>query len=330
MRLFPTSEGFKLIFRRPAIPAAEIAWRWIFAASAWFLMGMFWIEYSDSLAVNPFDRWLISSQQPVLILHAIRRIFRGSAVRFTEAALVLGLGLCVIWILLSALGRIVGVKAVLEQQQGISHAHSRSGHALPSLLGLNFLRVAVLLAAVICGIGAVLISGSVWAATHLSVPDATRMCFAVLMITWTAWQVVNWFLSMASLIAVARGESTFSAVAGSVRLLQERPAQLLVAGAAFGFTHVGAFLAAAFAAIFVFGAMGVLGLAPVFLLEWFILCVYSIVVNFLYTGRMAAYLLIMNRGDQLETYLEGDDRRPGPPAIDQSELILSDLPQPAF
>jgi hypothetical protein len=51
----PTAEGFKLVFRRPSIPLAEIAWRWSFAAAAWFLSAMYLFVYADTLSLNTVD-----------------------------------------------------------------------------------------------------------------------------------------------------------------------------------------------------------------------------------------------------------------------------------
>ena len=47
--------GFRLLFRRPLIPLAEIAWRWTFAAAAWLLGIAFVFEYLGSLPVTNAD-----------------------------------------------------------------------------------------------------------------------------------------------------------------------------------------------------------------------------------------------------------------------------------
>src|SRR5206468_9793603 len=101
----PTAEGFRIMFRRPIIPLAEIAWRWSFAAAAWFLAAMFLLEYADTLPVRALDRLLLASQQPVLVGHGLLRVFEGSAFRFTKAGILLSLALVFEWIILAALGR---------------------------------------------------------------------------------------------------------------------------------------------------------------------------------------------------------------------------------
>src|SRR6266436_4627604 len=111
----PTAEGFRLIFRRPAIPFAEIAWRWTFATAAWLLGITFLLGYMGSLPVTTADRLLLGTQQPVLISRALQRIFHGSAFRFTEAGIVVLIGLAVAWIVLASLGRAVTLAAMLEE-----------------------------------------------------------------------------------------------------------------------------------------------------------------------------------------------------------------------
>src|SRR5437763_16123790 len=100
----PTAEGFRLIFRRPAIPLAEIAWRWRLAIMFRFPSASFLVEYADSLPANRVDRLLLGTHQPALILRALHRIVQGSALRFTAGAIVLAIALLVAWIVLSSLG----------------------------------------------------------------------------------------------------------------------------------------------------------------------------------------------------------------------------------
>src|SRR5690348_8916351 len=165
-----TAEGFRLIFRRPSIPLAEIAWRWTFSAAVWFLGAMFLLEYADTLPVKALDRLLLASQQPVLIGHAIHRIFEGSAFRFTNAGILLIFALAVAWIILASLGRSVTLWSLIEEFRGSELApHSGS---MGSILGLNFFRAAAALAAVAAAIGSLAMTSALWASTHVSVGDA--------------------------------------------------------------------------------------------------------------------------------------------------------------
>src|ERR1700746_3488814 len=193
----PASQGFRLILRRPAVPFAEIAWRWSFVAASWVLGAIFLFEYVDSLPVTTADRLLLATRQPILISRAIHRIFHGSAFRFTEAGVLLAIGLTVAWIALASFGRAATVDAVLEEF-GIAAAPGPRA-VLRSLVALNFLRAAVALGALAGIVGAMLIGSSFWASTHISVADASRLFVLVSFFVWLAWVVLNWLLSVSAI-----------------------------------------------------------------------------------------------------------------------------------
>jgi hypothetical protein len=324
----PTAEGFRVLFRRPIIPLAEIAWRWSFAAAAWFLAAMFLLEYADTLPVKALDRLLLASQQPVLIGHAIHRIFEGRAFRFTKAGVLLTVALVIGWIVLASLGRTLTVRSLIEEFEG-SDLLPRRG-TMTSLLGLNFLRAAVALAAVAAGIGSLVAASSMWASTHVSVADAARLWFALLLITEIAWSVLNWFLSTSAIFAVNGNEDPFQAIASAVRFCVQRPGAFAASGTWFGLIHFGAFLFACGAGFTVLGAVGVIGARPLLFLELLIVLAYSAVVDLLHIGRLAAYVAAV-RGNEGTASPEPAVRPPGTlpnesAAVDPRELILSDGP----
>jgi hypothetical protein len=326
--LSPTAEGFRILFRRPIIPLAEIAWRWSFTAAAWFLVAMFLLEYADTLPVKGLDRLLLASQQPLLIGHAIHRIFQGSAFRFAKAGVLLALALVIGWTVLASLGRILTVRSLLEEFES-SDLPPRRG-AMASLLGLNFFRAAAALAALAAAIGSLVAASSFWASTHVSVADAARLWFALLLITAMAWSVLNWFLSTSAIFAVSGNEGAFQAVASAVRFFVERPGAFAAPGTWFGLIHFGAFLFACGAGFTVLGAAGVVGARSLFFLELLIVLAYSAVADFLHIGRLAAYVAAVF-GNEGTVSLELAMRPPGTlphesGAVDRGELILSDVP----
>jgi len=147
MNRSPAIAGLRLIFRRPAIALAEIIWRWSFAAAVWFLAVAFAVEYLDSLPVNAVSRFLLGTGQPILIARALKRIFEGSALRFTETGVLLGIGLGAGWIVLASLGRAATVDAVAKEL-GIDSSPRR--WVFPSLASIHFLRMSAALAAASC------------------------------------------------------------------------------------------------------------------------------------------------------------------------------------
>src|SRR5271168_3987230 len=154
----PTLEGFRAMFHRPSLGFAEIAWRWSFGAAAGLLITLSGFEYLDTLPVTRGDLVLLRTRQPVLISQAVGHIVHGSGFRLVEAFVVLALALTVGWILVAALARAATIKALLVhfREESGSQEHNTEWRIDP-LLGLNFLRAAVTLAAVIgCFAGFVL------------------------------------------------------------------------------------------------------------------------------------------------------------------------------
>jgi hypothetical protein len=277
-----------------------------------------------SLPVTAVDRLLLGTQQPILISRAIQRIFHGSAFRFTEAGIVLLIGLAVAWIALASLGRAATLAALLEEF-GISTRSNR--RMVRSLFALNFLRVAVFLAAKVAGIGAILIASSFWASTHVSFGDASRLWFAVLFLDWMAWALLNWLLSTAAVFVGIEQEGSLGAIGSCARFCVERTGRVLAVGVWFGLPHLGAFITAWGAGFTVLSTVGAWRMGPALVLEFLIIAGYCAVADFLYTGRLAAYIAIV-RGPEVELSRATSPAAPGsgPTAVDRDELILSDVP----
>jgi len=324
----PTTVGFRLLFRRPLIPLAEVAWRWIFAAGAWVLGIAFVFEYFGSLPVTRADRFLLSTGQPFLIAQAIRRIFHGSSVRFVEAGILLGLSLAIAWIVLASLGRLAVLRSMFEEFDRNASANS----PVRALFFLNFLRAAILLAAKVAALGSILMASSFWASTHVRVVDSVRLVFVVWFLIWLAWAVLNWLLSAAAVFVIAEGRNSLTSIGAILGLLQSRTGGVLGASAVFGLLHGGAFIVAGGAVLVL---LPIAIARPIALpLVFSVVLAYCFVVDFLYTGRMAAYAYLATGREELPSWMAvrrgPSGETPGAGAsVDKDELILGDLPAPA-
>jgi hypothetical protein len=311
-------EGFRTMFRRPAVPLAEIAWRWSFGAAACVVMGVGLREYLATLPVSNLDRVLLRSRYPTLVLEALAHIFRGSIPRLVLASVVVFSGLALLWIVVASVGRAVTLEAVVEyirERAADPHArvpeqsgtppklpaavpsrgpdHSSGVWQLRSLTGLHFLRAGVALAACAGGLGALLLAGFVSSKTNPRPGLAAWLSVAVLLLVWLAWSSLSWFLSLASIFVVRQGEDTFAAVAAAVDLACDRGGPVMAVGAWFGLAHLvlfivaGSFLAVplAFAQIVPVGyvLIAVLSLA----------LVYFAMADSLYIGLLAGYVAIL-------------------------------------
>jgi hypothetical protein len=328
----PTAEGFRLIFRRPSILLAEIAWRWSFAGAAWFLGAMFFIEYANTLPVTRLERVMLGTQQPFLVLRAIQRIFEGSAFRFIYAGVLLAVAMAIAWIVLAALGRSVTLRSVMEDVAFIGARPCFSRRTVQSLLGINFFRAAVSLAALIAAVGSLLLASSMWASTRASVGDATRLWFALLFVTGMAWSVLNWLLATSAIFAVDGQQGIFGSITSVVRVCVQRPGALVAPGSWFGLAHFGVFLFACGAGFAVLGLVGFIGGGATLFLEFLIVLAYCTVADFLHIGRLAAYVSVIYGNDGTVSLKTGEGlpgTRGESASVDASELILSDVPLPA-
>jgi len=328
----PTLEGFKVMFRRPSFGLAEIAWRWSFGAAASLLIVFSFLEYLDTLPVTAGDRLLLKTRQPVLISRAIVHIFRGSSVRVVEAALILALFLAIGWIAIAALGRAATVKALLVYFRETTQP---TRGRLSPLFGLNFFRVVAALAACVGFLGAFLLA-------YLVSPDsdpAPGIAFVVVLgtalLVWLAWSLVNWFLSLASVFVFAEEEDTFGAMSSAIDLCRRRAGSLFAAGTWFGLAHIGVFVLATMVVALPLGLTGVVRVRFVLSGVLLVTLFYFAIVDFLYVGRLAAYVAILGLPD---TSVVPETTRPVfPPstqqslaaqpsgAVDPDDLILSDL-----
>jgi hypothetical protein len=329
------------MFLRPSFGLAEVAWRWTFGLAACALAAFSLAEYFDTLPVTRADLFLLKSRQPVLFARALEDIFHGSGAALVETSIVLALCLSMAWIVVAGLGRAATIKALLGHFRSMNNTPApltERPWSLRSLFGLNFFRVAVSLAAMVACWSPFSAAGST--STRETTPGVTLLIFlgATTMIGG-AWSVLNWFLSLAALFVVAEGEDTFGAIGRAVDFFRNRFGPVSAVGTWFGLAHLGAFTIATFLGLF---SMGLLGLLPRAVAFAGVLCVtliYFAIADFLYIGRLAAYVAIL---ELPEMPVEEPGRRHplgGDPhaaisgtlsdSIDQSELILSDVPSQA-
>lgn len=313
MRSSPISAGFGLVFRRPSLPLAEIAWRWSFAATAWFLVSIFFVAYLGSLPVNALDRALLRSGQPALIARALHRIFAGSGFRFTSTGILITLGLIIGWILLASFSRLAIVKAAAAEL-GVD---AGPGHrAAGKLLFLNFLRVAAALAAIAAVAGSIVLPSSLSASTHMPSLVAGLLVCACWFLAWISWTFLNWLLSFAAIFAPLE-HAGFSS---TLELLGRKKGAISLIGIVFGCCHFAAFAGAWIAMSTVLGLGAALPPRAVAVLVAVLAMAYCALADFFYTGRLVAYVSLLRPEGAPPPEL------PGSMSIDKDELILSDVP----
>ena len=326
------------MFTRPSLGLAEIAWRWTFGFAAISLLTFSILQYLDTLPVGPGDMFLLQTGHPLLVSHAIAHIVQGSALRAAKAGLLLLLLLSFAWVVIASWSRMMTVSALVDyfredrakkaELADIPKFHPRSP------LGLNLLRVAIAVAAILGVFGGFILSEAVSPATNPAPGSAILIFFTLVMGIFLAWSFLNWILSLASIFAVAEGSLTFNAISKAVDLWRVRSVSVLAASTWFGLAHFFVFVIASSIIAVPLGFAGMLPRAIVFGGVLLVVLLYFAAADFLYAGRMAAYVAM------IESPLEpmeppalppqlNSDHPANPPApiarMDRDELILSDI-----
>jgi hypothetical protein len=330
-RVSPTLEGFRASFRRPSLTFAEIAWRWTVGAFASAVAFFGLIEFLDTLPVTRRDAALLSTRQPLLIGRAIAHILRGSLNRAVFAALLAVIALSLLWILAASIGRAATVRALLEYFQArvesdvsAETAAADNSRPLRSLIGLNSLRVALALAAILAFAGAAILAG-------FASPDANprpALVFVILLplagLICVVWPALNWLLSLACIFAVRDGGDVLDAISNAVSFSRERAGPIFAVSTWTGLAHLVALSVATTAVsvplAFIQIAPWRLVIAGVFLIT----IAYFAVVDWLYITRLAGYVFIAEMPQAMVASMAMPTPQPRT-SIDRDELILSDV-----
>jgi hypothetical protein len=332
------------MFTRPSFGLAEIAWRWSFGFAAVSLLMFCFLEFLKTLPVSGRDLLLLRSRHPVLISQALAHIFRGSAPRLVAALLVLVVLLALGWMIVASIGRAITIKGIAGffREQGATEPDSTSlvrGSAVPrwrSLFGLNLLRTATALAAVVGCVGAFVLAGLVSSDKDPAPGSAFLIFLTVLMLVGFGWSVVNWFLSLAAVFAIPERGDTFGAIRGAVDLCRYRAGSVAAAGTWFGIAHTAAFFVASSIVAFPLAFAGLLPGGVVFGGVVMITLLYFAIADYLYVGRLAAYIAILEIPPAPAPAVASlPPRVPLPEtlsaplvSVDKDEAILSDLSAP--
>jgi hypothetical protein len=348
----PTLEGFRAAFRRPSFALAEIMWRWItgFTAAALLVFGI--VEYLNTLPVTNAELLFLRTRHPYLVGEALAHILRGSLNRAIMAGLLAALMLTVLWMIAASVGRIATVCALLDyfRRGDISNRdngerdvatdvpteRSHSSDALTALVRLNFLRIAVAVAAILGYLGAAILAG--YASPDADPqPELAFLFFVpVAALICLVWWALNWMLSLAGMFAVRDGEDAVGAIAAAVNFCRERTGAVFAVSTWTGLAHLVVFVAATTVVSLPLGLAGLLPWRLVFAAVLLVTLIYFALADWLYMARLAGYVFIAETPLALLAPLP-----PIPPTtpaqvaplqttIDRDEPILSDVPQPGL
>lgn len=283
-RSSPIREGFRTVLRRPGLAAAEIAWRWSFAAAACTLLIFTLATYLHSLAVTNTDWLLLRTRTPPLVAEALRHIVNGSGPRLLRAAAVLLPAISLLWIAAASVARWASLRALLDECRG----------RFTSVLALHFLRAAAALAAWIGYLGALLIAGFAASRGPNDRPGLFLLVFFAIATVIGLFQGrLRWYLALGSIFAVRDGCDAFAAVAAAFDAYRERRRAFLSLAAVMWVIRLFVVLAATIASLVPLGAMQGSSWKPAAVVLGLITLVYFVVADFLFVARLAAYVEIL-------------------------------------
>jgi hypothetical protein len=172
------------------------------------------------------------------------------------------------------------------------------------------------------------VASSGWASANLRPTDAARLFGLLLFAIAVSWIALNWLLSVAAIFPVSEQGTAFDGIGSVLGLIEGRTGPLVLIGLFFGVLHVGLFIAATTIGISIVAAAHPLGGGVVIFLTLVVIAAYSVVADFLYVSRLAAYVGLL-RPEDIATAEKSPADGFGPDTrsrIDADELILSDVP----
>lgn len=282
-------DGFHAAARRPAVIAAEIAWRWSFGVAAGALLAVAILRFLDSLTVTDGEMFALRTGIPPLIADAILHIFEGSGPRLIRLTLILAPAISVLWILAASVGRAATLRALI---QDVPASFTRR-HDLRGLLGVHLLRVLVTLLALMAAVGSAILAGRA-----ASIPEEPSILLfqvvflGLLFLVSLCWSTLSWYLSLAPIFVVRDNRGPLDALADAVHLVRRRGGDFAGVSTLYGLLK-----------LFLIAAAIVVSLVPLaFIAEWpwqvtlallvVITLAYLAVADLLYIARLASYLAI--------------------------------------
>ena len=270
-------------------------------------------EYLATLPVTAGEMLLLRTRQPALIAQALARILQGSAPRAAAAMVVITLALTLAWIVVASLGRAITLKTLLEYFRGSGSPPASSTNGVAPLLVLNLLRAATMLAAAVGIVGAMLVARAMSSPEDPSPGSMLLVFWMLTTLIGLAYPLLNWYLSLAAIFVVRDKASAFSALVKATDFCRMRPGALAASGTWFGIAHAIVFFVASSAVAVPLGFAEVLPAGMVFGGVLLVALLYFAAVDFLYVGRLATYVYLLEEPEPSVVLASDDD-------------ILSDIP----
>ncbi len=307
-----------MIWHEPTIALAEIVWRWIFGLITTLVVVFCVLVYLSTIPVPAPALWMMDTRRAALAAGTLAQMVHGSGWAATKLTLAGLPPLAVFWIVLASLGRTATIRPML------SSASASRGSSWPRMLGISFLRFATWFAANVALYGALILAAM--ATGGLKNPWGTALLIFVALgiVIFSAWSMLNWLLTLASIYAV-RGEDTFGSIASAVDLLRRRFGPLLATSSAWGIMRSIAFISATFVALIALALLRNIPPGYVLIALLLVTLAYLAFSDFLFVARLASYVTIVEA--DLEPPLAPKPSEPAAPELFSAPEILPFSPE---
>ena len=291
----PLRYGFRTVGREPMLAFAEIAWRWVWGASALLIAWFAARGYLHSLAVSNYDAFRLNSGNPQWMAEAIVHIFSGSGPTLLRLFFIITPAALVLWIFAATLGRAATLRALLGNGNGNANANTRnSGKAL---VGRTFLlhlwRVGIGALAMVGMAASFLLGAILMSRSDPPQPLFFMAVFFPLAIVFSVLRSrINWLLLLANIYAAA-GKRMGAGFGEATRVFKRRSGEFMSVGTVVGVLRIvlmGAVTLLTFALLPGIGHVPGKLLWAAFLLMTLI---YFAVSDWLYAVKLAAYARIV-------------------------------------
>ena len=186
-------EGFRDVFRDPALLLIEVAWRWTFGIIAILACATVAFLTATGVKANPQALESMSRMNPWELAQSLASVLTTIAAALVRVGIVAIIFLACCWIVLSALGR----RATLLRPA------LAPGADLRSCFSISTVRALVTLGSFVAWILASVLAGAAGAVTNSnSIPNLGLILLILLpalLVIVGVWSAANWYLSLAPL-----------------------------------------------------------------------------------------------------------------------------------
>jgi len=276
----PVNQGLRIVLRDPGMLLTEIVWRWSFGAAAILVLFVSIMGLLRSIHVSEADTAAWRSNNPTLMAQALANMLLESGPKMADTAAWVLPSITLLWIILATAGRTLTLNRL-----------GRGTVDFRTVLASHCARAFLL------WLAAAVLTSAIWFAARIAIgvgqPDYFlyyALAFWSIVLIGGFWAIANWYLSLAPICSLQTGAGFLKSTVQAVRLAKAQSGDFGGISLIFGIFRL-ATLAIAFVLCVL--PSGLMSTWPRSYTAWVVAVslAYFAVGDFLYLGRMAAYMI---------------------------------------